>query len=80
MTGRMPEEGINPVELPQIATHVWEWFLVLSGGRQVGMNGSSPLSSMEILAFFQLEGIAPESWELNAIRRLDRVALEAGQD
>lgn len=73
----MPEEGINPVDLPEVAWHVWEWFLQLSGSRQSGIAGPVPLSNLEILAFFQLEGVSPDGWELQAIRALDRVAMES---
>lgn len=76
MTGRMPEEGINPIELPPVAAHVWGWFLGISRGRQsAGMGGPQSLSSMEIHAYFQLEGFMPNSWELMAIRELDGVAM-----
>lgn len=76
MTGRMPAEGINPATIPEIAQHVWAWFLMLNACRQSGM-GPSPISHSEMLAFFTLEGIMPEGWELQAIRALDNVALES---
>lgn len=76
MTGKMPEEGINPVEIPPVSAHVWGWFLQLNAERQSGM-APSPLTSQQVLAFFTLEGFMPEGWELLAIRSLDRVALDS---
>lgn len=75
----MPEEGINPEELPPVASHVWQWFLQLNASRQGGMSGPLPLSNTEILAFFQLEGLWPEPWELQALRALDGVALASDE-
>ncbi len=75
MTGRMPQEGINPIELPPEADHVWLWFLDLNAARQSGLNGGMPLSHAELVAFFWLERITPSGWELQALRALDRVAF-----
>jgi hypothetical protein len=35
----------------------------------------SPISYTELQAYFHMHGIKPLSWELDAIRRLDGVAL-----
>lgn len=75
MSGRPNIEGSNPVELPPTVQHVWGWFLTVHNGRQVGMNGPSPISNLEILAFYALEQIMTDGWETNAIRRLDMVAM-----
>jgi hypothetical protein len=81
MTGRMPEEGVNPVDLPQSVEHVWWWFLALNRKRPQGMAGICQLPESEIGWFFRNRGLAPEPWELDAINRLDAVALESsGED
>lgn len=72
----MPEEGINPIPLPDAVRHVWSWFLQLHCARQYGHNGPQPITNSEMLAFFDLECIEPSGWEPLAIRILDRVALE----
>lgn len=41
------------------------------------MSGPMPISNVELLAFFTLESLTPESWEISAIRALDRVALNS---
>lgn len=74
--GVMPEEGINPVSFPEAVGHVWEWFLHLNASRQAGMGGPMPVTYTEIAAFFNLEGVELSGWELQAIRWLDRIALE----
>lgn len=35
----------------------------------------SPISYTELQAYFNMHGIRPMSWELDAIRRLDSTAL-----
>ena len=77
MRGFMPEEGTNPVQFPDVGGLVWSWFLTLNASRQQGMSGSLAISNTEMLAFFQLEGVWPEQWELRAIRLLDGVAMES---
>lgn len=76
MTGRMPEEGINPVDFPEALAHLWQWFLQLNSARQSGMS-ASPITYPDMRAFFSLYGIAPQGWELDAIRLLDGIALES---
>lgn len=79
MTGRMPPEGVNPVEFPQAVSHLWQWFMQLSNARQPGM-GVSPITYPDLHAFFSLYGITPDGWELDAIRVLDGIALESMND
>ena len=77
MTGRMPEEGVNPVEFPVMAQFVWAWFLDLHECRAQGMSGLARLTSLEMQAYFSLEGIVPMGWEVAAIRRLDRLVVQS---
>lgn len=77
----MPEEGLNPVVFPEAASQAWEWFIRLAAKRPQAMSGIAPIPESEIGWFFRNRGIVPESWELDAIEALDRLALKsAGED
>lgn len=76
MTGRMPEEGINPVEFPEVLAELWGWFLRLNAGRGGGF-GTQPITEQGIGWFFHNRGIRPQMWQLDALRLLDRVALDS---
>lgn len=75
MTGKMPEDGINPVEFPESMDQVWTWFLRLCSKRPPAMAGISPIPESEIGWFFHNRGIEPEIWVLDAINELDAVAI-----
>lgn len=72
----MPPEGLNPIELPASAAHVWLWFLRLSNKRKKSMSGFQSLQESEIGWFFKNRSTTPEPWEVDAIDRLDLVAKE----
>ena len=76
MTGRMPPEGINPVEPPDILYDVWQWFLSLHQARPSGL-AMSPISEEAIGWFFRNRHITPEGWQIEIIRALDSVAFES---
>ena len=73
----MPQEGINPVELPTCLLYLWGWYVQLSAKRPKGVNGASPLLESEIGWFFRNRGLSPQVWELDAIARLDVVELNS---
>ena len=73
----MPEEGINPGELPGEAAHVWNWFAALRSSAGAGLSGPLPITNVEMLAFFTLEGFSLEGWETLALRALDSAYLRA---
>ncbi|MHB1125241.1 MAG: phage tail assembly chaperone [Ramlibacter sp.] len=75
MTGKMPEEGINPVALPPVCEHVWRWFLALNRERPPTLSGAAYLTSEHILSWCALEGIRLAPWELLGIRECDAVAV-----
>lgn len=79
MTGRMPIEGINPIEFPAEVEHLWMWFLQMNAKRPQAMNGISPLLESEIHFFFCNRQIVPEAWEVDALAALDHVAIKALQ-
>lgn len=77
MTGRMPEEGVNPVDFPESMGQIWIWFVSLSGKRPPAMAGQSPIPESEIGWFFRNRHIEPDLWVFDAISALDAVALAA---
>lgn len=79
MTGSMPDEGVNPIDFPAEAAHVWHWFLQLNAKRPQGFSGASCIPESEVHYFFRNRHIAPEVWEVDAISALDGVALAAAQ-
>lgn len=79
MTGRMPAEGVNPVEFPAEVEHIWHWFLQLNAKRQQGMSGINPISESEIYYFFCNRHATPEAWEIDALAALDVVVINAAQ-
>ena len=79
MTGRMPEEGINPVEFPDVLYDLWNWFLDLHASRGAGM-GPSPITQLDLFAYSQLHQVRFEQWQLSAIRQLDGIALNSARE
>lgn len=53
----------------------WSWFLRLSNRRPSGM-GVSAIPYSEMLAFFELIGVVPESYEIDVIEAFDRIAMK----
>lgn len=77
MTGRMPEEGVNPVDFPGVLYDIWHWFLRLNAKRGGGMEGPAPILESEIRAFFKNRRITPQTWQLDALQVLDSIARES---
>lgn len=73
----MPTEGVNPTEFPECVAYLWGWFMQLNAKRPQGMNGALPLPESEIGWFFRNRGLEPAVWEIDAIARLDLIALES---
>lgn len=78
MTGRMPVEGLNPVEFPIELYDEWGWFLDLHRTRQTGLS-DSPIAESEIGWYFFNRGTRPQGWLLRLIRRLETVAQSGGK-
>jgi len=70
----MPEEGINPYEIPDILYDLWIHFQALAAGRQNGME-ANPISETDIHGYCLNRRIQFDEWELRAIRLFDNVAL-----
>lgn len=67
----------EPPTLPLAAQYAWTYFLRLHNTRQAGgFGGFFAISYQEMLAFFTLEQVTPEPYELELIRVWDRIALE----
>lgn len=56
---------------------VWNYFIALNSKRTSNGFGLNPISYTEIRSYFELHEIVPLPFELEAIDRLDRVALDA---
>lgn len=67
----------EPPLLPSAAQFAWMYFLRLNQTRhQGGFGGFFAINYQEMLAFFTLEGLFPEPYELELIRVWDGVALK----
>ena len=67
----------EPPILPMAAHFAWSYFLRLNQTRQSGgFGGFCAISYQEMLAFFTLEDVLPEPYELELIRVWDKVWLE----
>lgn len=76
MTGKKPAELEELLELPDMFSEVWSWFLRLNNRRQSSGFGYNPLSYSEIEAFFNLLEYNPQQWELEILEVLDSVAMK----
>jgi hypothetical protein len=76
MTGKMPDEGINPVTFPETLMTVWQAFLVLHRSRPVSMGGPLPIPESELLAYQVNRRIRLSGAEVDVLRLLDNTALE----
>lgn len=78
MTGKRPDQLVrlldNMPEFPDMLGYIWEWFVSLSQTRQRGL-ASSPITEQEINAFCRNRGMRMGTFELEAIRRLDGIAM-----
>ena len=70
----LPPEKWGIPDLPATLAHVWEWFCDLSAGRSVGM-AANPISWADMQAYFALTGEVPSKFELDAIRKIDYMAI-----
>jgi hypothetical protein len=81
--GYTPQDLIGPV-MPDIARHLWDYFLELHRGRTYGASGPNPLSYEGIQAWCNLSGVALYSYEVDVIKELDsmwvRIMNEGGND
>ena len=69
-TGRTPEELLGP-PLPDLVSHLWSAFIVLTSRRPVGMNGVSAIPFQEIEAWERKTGYYLEPWEIDILMLVD---------
>lgn len=78
MTGKTPDQLVNPHTLPEQLAHLWGWYLQISASRNYGASGAPlPVPETEIGAFFRNRQIVPDGWEFDAIRQLDSAVLDS---
>lgn len=76
MTGNKPKELDELIELPEIFTECWHWFLRLNNRRASTGFGVNPIAYSEMLSFFELINYQPQEWELDMIERFDSIAMQ----
>ncbi len=73
--GRRPEALEPPTVFPQLLSHVWSVFCVLSNSRTAGFSGPNPITYEQIKAWKELTETPISTWEIEAIKRLDAVYM-----
>ena len=63
------------VDWPSVGYPLWRAFCEM--GRPPAVSGLAEITSQEILAYQQIEGVSFTSWELSIIRMFDKIALES---
>ena len=79
-TGVKPKELEEMQEFPKDMSHVWKYFIDLNNARSGNGFGANPISYTEMMSYFQLLDIMPDEWEVDTIRKLDIIALDAFAD
>ena len=74
-TGIKPKELQDLVELPEVFSSCWSWFLDLNSARTSGAMAPNPITFTEMKCYFDLMEIQPEPWEVHIIKMLDGIAL-----
>lgn len=75
MTGReFPE--LSTGQMPEQLNYIWYWFLMLHSNRSSNGFGVNPISYQDMWFYFQIEGVEPESWEIELIKRFDNIYME----
>lgn len=66
--------------VPEGGERLWRVFADLSGARAEGFSGPASISWRDVAAWSDLTGTRLARWELDAIRHLDGVAMEAWRE
>lgn len=77
MTGRKPQELINPAEFPAVFFEVWESFQRLSARRSNNGMGLNPITYLDIDAFCRVTKTHLTDFEISIIERLDMLLLNS---
>ena len=66
-------------DFPDELEHVWRAFTRLSGARQPGFSGPSPITYEGIQAFMDVTGEPLDPWEVDVIKVLDAEFIRASK-
>jgi hypothetical protein len=78
-TGLRPKELDGPL-FPELLAHIWSAFHVLNSARTVGFSGPNPITYGDIKAWMELTETPLTAFEVEAIRKLDKVYMRAVND
>ena len=70
----MPDQ-LKPIDAPDCLMYLWGWFCDLSNSRQYGEAGPMALTYSEIQAWANLTKNEPAAWEVEVLKKIDRVFL-----
>lgn len=76
-SGECPKELAEAPPLPELAAHVWTWFLELHVDREYAKGEPRPIRSREFIDWMTLTGARPAPWEIRAIRAVDAAWRES---
>lgn len=74
--GVKPKELEELVDLPESMHLVWNYFIDLNSTRGSNGFGVNPITFTEMKSYFDLYDISPLFYEVELIKKLDRVALD----
>jgi len=72
-------ELTNMPPLPAETAHLWNWFLDLNSTRTAGFT-INPIGWPDLDAYFRLQRIHPDGWEVATLRALDDAYLSIQND
>lgn len=70
--------GLKVPEMPESLRYIWVWWGELQNARRVGPHGLDPITYVDVQAWARLMDRRPTSYEVDALMRLDRAMLTAG--
>jgi len=71
------EDELIKSEIPELLYYVFDWFMDLRSARKSNGFALMSIEFSEIHAYFSMRNIQIEKWELDLIRALDSISLEA---
>ena len=75
-TGVVRRELRELKSIPPETRHLWEWYCALAARRGAGFSVNA-ISWSDMWAFFQLQRISPEKWEVDTICKIDSAFLDS---
>lgn len=76
-TGKVPKELAELVQLPDSVRYVWKCFIEMHNRRTSNGFSANPICYTEIDSYFNLHQHRPDLWEIQAINKLDDIALDS---